>query len=90
MLIYKNAQADTKKRLIVNRKRRRRLKIISTGIATVFLIISLLISNNYISNCLLFSIILEDFLIAPCIYKLFNLPYNNYIDFLKSHPDFNY
>lgn len=89
LLIYTNAPADTKKRPIVNKIRRRVLKYISTFIAISFLISSLMITNNFISNCLLFAIILEDFLISPFVYRIFNLPYNNYIDFLKSHPDFN-
>lgn len=88
-LIYKNAPADTKKRPIVNLRRRFILNSISIFISVIFVIISLLVHDNYISNCLLFSLILENFLISPMIYKLFNLSYNNYIDFLKSHPDFN-
>lgn len=89
IFIYKNAPADTKKRPIVNKKRRLILKITSTFISIIFIISSLIINNNYISNCLIMSVILENFLISPFIYKIFNLPYNNYIEFLKSHPDFN-
>lgn len=89
LLILKNAPADTIKRPIVSKQRRKVLKIISLIIAIMYLIISLTINNNYISNCLIFSLILENFLISPITYKLFNLPYNNYISFLKSHPDFN-
>lgn len=89
ILIYKNAPADTKKRPIVNRKRRKVLKLLSTLTSIIFVTISLLVKNNFISNCLLLSIILEDFLISPFVYRLFKLPYNNYIDFLKSHPNYN-
>lgn len=89
ILIYKNAPADTKKRPIVNRKRRKILKLLSTLTSIIFVTISLLVKNNFISNCLLLSIILEDFLISPFVYRLFKLPYNNYIDFLKSHPNYN-
>lgn len=89
ILIYKNAPADTKKRPIVNKKRRTILKLISTFIAIMFFIISLIINNSFISNCLLFSIIVENILISPSVYKIFKLPYNNYIIFLQSHPDFN-
>lgn len=89
ILIYKNAPADTKKRPIVNKKRRLILKIVSTFISIAFIESSLIINDNFISNCLVLSIILENFLISPFIYKIFNLPYNNYIEFLKSHPDFN-
>lgn len=88
IFMYKNSPADTKKRPIVNKKRRIFLKLISTFISTIFVISSLIINDTFLSNCLLFSVILENFLISPLIYKIFNLPYNNYIDFLKSHPDF--
>ena len=88
ILIYNYAPADTKKRPIVNKKHRFRLKTIATAIALCFTILSLLITNNFIANCMIFSLILENFLISPITYKLFKLPYNNYIDFLKSHPDF--
>ena len=87
--MYKNAPADTKKRPIVSKSRRIKLKIISTTITGLFIIFSLIIKNNFIANCLIFATILENILISPLIYKIFNLPYNNYIDFLKSHPDFN-
>ena len=89
IFIFKNSPADTKKRPIVSMKRRLILNYISTTIAIIFVILSLIINNDYISNCLIFSLILENILISPLVYKFFNLPYNNYIDFLKSHPDFN-
>ena len=89
IFIFKNSPADTKKRPIVSIRRRLILNYISTTIAIIFVIISLIINNNYISNSLIFALILENFLISPLAYKIFNLSYNNYIDFLKSHPDFN-
>ena len=89
IFIFKNSPADTKKRPIVSIRRRLILNYISTTIAILFVIISLIINNNYISNSLIFALILENFLISPLAYKIFNLSYNNYIDFLKSHPDFN-
>ena len=89
LLMYKNAPADTKKRPIVNKIRRRNLKIISPIITGIYIILSLIIKNSFIDNCLIFATILENVLISPLIYKIFNMPYNNYIAFLKSHPDFN-
>ena len=56
--------------------------------AIIFSIGTIIIKDNFLSNCLIFAIVLENFLIAPSIYKLFKLPYNNYITFLKEHPDF--
>ena len=89
VFIYKNSPADTKKRPIIDKKRRLLLKCISTMISILFIMSSIIIYNNYISNCLIFACLLENCLISPITYKIFNLPYNNYIDFLKSHPDFN-
>ena len=87
-LMIKNAPADTKKRPIVNKKRRLIYKIISSILTIIFGIISIFISNNYISNCLILAIIMQNFMISPVTYKIFKLPYNNYIQFLKDHPDF--
>ncbi len=89
IFIFKNSPADTKKRPIVSKKRRLFLNYISTTISIIFVIVALIVSNNFISNCLIFSILVENCLISPFVYRIFNLPYNNYIDFLESHPDFN-
>lgn len=89
ILIYKNSPADTYKRPIVSKKRRKILKIISTFISITYFIIILIIKNQFISNCLLFSILVQNVLISPLTYKLFNLPYNNYISYLKKHPELN-
>ncbi len=89
-LMYKNSPADTKKRPIVNRKRREIYKILSTLIAIIYSYIAVLTNNTFISNCLIFSLIIQNFMISPLIYRMFKLPYNNYIDFLKKHPDFTY
>lgn len=89
LLMIKNAPADTKKRPIVNKKRRKIYKIISS-ILTLFLgVASILIKQNFISNCLILAIVMQNCMISPSVYKLFKLPYNNYITFLKEHPDFN-
>ncbi len=74
--------ADTYKRPIVSKKRRLFFKITSTVIATVFVILSFY-TNNFISNCLIFSLLLETILISPITYRIFNLPYNNYIKYLE-------
>ncbi len=87
LFMYKNAPADTYKRPIINKKRREIYKFLSTIIAIIFSFISIFINNNFIANCLIFSIILENCLISPFVYKLFKLPYNNYITYLKKHPE---
>lgn len=88
LLMLKNSPADTKKRPIVNEKRRLCFKILSTILAIIFSISAIIIENNFLSNCLIFALILEDIMISPIVYKIFKLPYNNYITYLKEHPEF--
>lgn len=89
VFMYKNAPADTKKKPIVNKKKRFILKLLSTILAIVFSISAIIIKNEFLSNCLIFALILENIMISPITYKIFRLPYNNYINFLKEHPDFS-
>lgn len=90
LYIYKFAPCDTKKRPIVSRKRRTIYKSISVVISIIYSFIAILINNMFISNALLFSLVVECFMISPVIYKIFKLPYNNYITFLKENPNFKY
>lgn len=89
IFMIKNAPADTKKRPIVNKKRRLVYKTISTILTLIFGIISIFIKDNYISNCLIMAIIMQNCMISPLVYKIFKLPYNNYKTFLKKHPEYN-
>ena len=85
LFIYKNSPADTHKRPIVNPKRRMFFKYCSTFIAIIFIFCSILINDNFISNCFIFSLFVQSFMIAPSVYKLFNLPYNNYLTYLANN-----
>lgn len=85
LFIYKNAPADTHKRPIINQKRRIFYKYCSTFIAIIFIFCSILINDNFISNCFIFSLFVQSFMIAPSVYKLFNLPYNNYLTCLVNN-----
>ena len=85
LFIYKNSPADTHKRPIVNPKRRMFFKYTSTFIAIIFIYCSILIDNNFISNCFILSLLVQSFMISPSIYKLFNLPYNNYLTYLANN-----
>ena len=89
LLIFKNSPADTYKRPIINKKRRIKLKYISTIIAIIYSILCLLLDNHFICNCFIYSILLQNVLISKYTYKLFNLPYNNYIIYLEKHPELN-
>lgn len=85
LFIYKNSPADTHKRPIISPKRRMFYKYCSTFIAIIFIYCSILIDNNFISNSFMFSLFVQSFMIAPSIYKLFNLPYNNYLTYLANN-----
>ena len=76
--------ADTTKRPIINKKRRKIYKILSTIISIIYIILSIKIKNNFISNCLLYSTILQNILISPITYKIFKQPYNNYKEYIKN------
>ena len=86
--MFKNSPADSKKRPIVNKKRRKVYKVVSTILTIIFSVLSLVIKNNFISNSLIFSLILQNFMISPITYKIFKLPYDNYKEFLKTHPEY--
>jgi len=78
IMIFKNAPADTHKKPIVNPKRRKVYKALSTIIATIYIITSILTTNQFIATSLIFSLIVQSIIIAPTTYKIFNLPYDNY------------
>ena len=80
--IYKNSPADTEKRPIINPKRRLIYKLLSTGIAIIFVTLAIIIPNNFLNNCFIFSLLVQCFMISPTIYKLFNLPYDNYKNYI--------
>ena len=84
LLIFKYAPADTKKRPIINPKKRLFLKLASSSICIIYIISSFFIKENFILNAFMFSILLETMLILPTTYKLFKLPYNNYINYLEA------
>lgn len=87
LLIFKNSPADTMNRPIINKKRRKKFKIISTVISIIFVTLSLFV-NNFLSNCFIFSLLLEAILISPLTYKIFKLPYNNYLNYLERNEEY--
>ena len=84
LLMIKNAPADTYKRPIVNPKRRFVYKILSTIIAIGLTIASILISNSFWANACIMALVVQCFMISPLVYKIFKLPYNNYLKYQKS------
>lgn len=72
------APADTFKRPLINKKKRKVYKIISTIFSLIFIVLIFTINNLLIKNLLTFALILETILILPITYKIFKLPYRNY------------
>lgn len=83
IMIYLFSPADTYKRPIINFKRRNFFKLTSTLTSVLFIFFSFIIRDNYISNALIFSIFIQTILISPLTYRIFNLPYNNYLNYKK-------
>ena len=81
LLIIIYSPADTINRPIISKKRRILYKILSSTLSTIYMIISLNIDNSYISNLILFALLLETIMILPITYKLLKMPYNNYKTF---------
>lgn len=77
LLMFKNSPSDTNKRPIISPKRRLIYKWLSVLISIIYSFL-LIFTNNFISNCLILSLVLQCFMISPLVYKIFNLPYNNY------------
>lgn len=78
LFIFKNSPADTHKKPIINPKRRLAYKLISTMTATIFVILSITISNTFLSNSFIFALIIQCFVTSKNVYKIFGLPYDNY------------
>jgi len=82
---FKNAPADTEKKPIVSPKRRLFYKYSSTFIVIIFAFCSILINNNFLANCFVLAPLVQSFMIAPSVYKLFGLPYNNYLTYMSNN-----
>ena len=76
LLLY--APADTHKRPLVNNKKRKRFKLLSFLLGSIYTMLIVIFRNNFIVNYLLFGMIEAVIMILPITYKTFNLPYNNY------------
>ena len=81
IIIY--APADTEKRPLINSKKRKIYKIITSTISIVYILIIYFYKNLYVSKILCFSILLETLLVLPISYKLLGLKYNNFKRYKK-------
>lgn len=73
--------ADTIRKPMIHTERRILCKIKSITICLIYLFLIFTIKEQFLLNCITYSLILESFLITPISYKLFNQPYNNYLNY---------
>lgn len=78
------APADTKKRPLINKKKRVKWKICTVISGLVFIYFILISQNSLIQNTLLSAMLIEGAMINPIVYKIFHLPYNNYKGYVYS------
>lgn len=72
------APADTKKRPLINKKKRKIYKILSIIISIIYMTIAIVIKDNTLSNCFIFAIVIQIIIMLPITYKIFGVSYNNY------------
>lgn len=77
------APADTEKHPLINKKKRILYKIICSLNALIYLIIVILSKNIYLSNILLFSLLIQVILVLPITYRILGLKYNNYKNYVR-------
>lgn len=72
------APADTEKRPLINKKKRKICKILSIIISIIYITIAIVIKNNILSNCFIFAIVIQIIIMFPITYRIFGVSYNNY------------
>ena len=79
---YLYSPADTEKHPLINKTKRKYYKIITIILSLVYTFICLYSTNSFLSNSILFALIIEVCMILPITYKIFKLPYNNYKNYM--------
>ena len=83
LLIIRYAPADTEKRPIINLKRRKIYKICCTITAFIYILIIIFVNIEILQYALMYSLIIETFMILPISYKIFGAKYDNYKSYLN-------
>ena len=78
ILIIIYAPADTEKRPLINKKKRKRFKILSILTTIIIIFFITYLNNNVLTNFMVIGLIEATIMILPITYKLYKLPYNNY------------
>lgn len=76
--LFLYAPADTYKRPLVNIKKRKRFKCLSSIFGIIYTILIIIFHDSIFANYLLIGMLSSVVMILPITYKIFNLPYDNY------------
>lgn len=78
------APSDTKKRPMINKKKKLKRKIAILVVTSIYAILSF--NTNYeISALIILALIIQSIMVNPFIYMLTKEPYNNYKNYLKEN-----
>lgn len=72
------APADTPKRPLIRKEKRKRCKILSSLVVIVYAILLYFNKNILINNAIIYALLIQSILINPLTYKITNTRFNNY------------
>lgn len=72
------APADTYKRPLLNAKKRQIYKIVTLINSFIYIILIIILKDHFLSDYLVMGLLDASLMIHPLIYRMFQLPYNNY------------
>ena len=72
------APADTVKRPLYNKNKRITRKLLTVGVAIIYMILIIILNNHGLRSILLSSLIIQTIMVNPLTYLLAKQPYNNY------------
>lgn len=83
--LIKYAPADTYKRPLINAKKRKIYKFLTIITSFIYVILIIIFNDNIISNYLMLGLLESTLMIHPLVYRVFQLPYNNYKNYVASY-----
>ena len=72
------APADTVKRPLHSKRKRITRKVLTVGVAIIYMILIIILNNHGLRSILLSSLIIQTIMVNPLTYLLAKQPYNNY------------
>ena len=79
------APADTYKRPLINKRKRKIYKICSIMISLIYIILISIFRNRVMTTYMMFGLVDATLMIHPLTYRMFQLPYNNYKSYNESY-----